>query len=193
MPRNDTIRTYLFFISLVTICTISAVSAASVKNTQKTDVFFTLNGFGSSGSDMEGMSNQAVGFGWVARGGVRMNRLGLFVEAQRDIWLATETDVKLVNGVFNLGIGAHVIWINGRLKSTISTGTSTLAFDTIFDTAGTTGIYLDVHPTVLRWPLAKRITLELSPFGATLLIPAVSDPMLKRLEYRTTLGVEVTF
>lgn len=184
----------IFFFS--TICTLLGFSTpvlAATDNTQSTEVFFSLHGFGSGGSDMEGMSNQAVGFGWIAQGGIRMNQLGLFFECQRDRWLATEQTVEIVNGVFNVGVGAHVLLFNERLKVSISSGTTTLVFDAIFDKAGTTGIYLDVHPTILRWPLSKRMVLELSPIGMSILVPAVREPILRRLEYRTTFGVEVTF
>ena len=150
-------------------------------------------GFGAVGSDMETMSNQAVGLGWIIRGGIRQQWLGLFFECQRDYWLETDKDVEMNKGVMNFGVGADILILHERLKMSLSMGTSTLMFDAIFDDAGTTGFYVDFQPTVFRWPLSSKLTLEFSPFGATLMIPALAEPVLKRLEYRTSLGLEWQF
>ncbi|MBN2714218.1 MAG: hypothetical protein JXX14_00105 [Deltaproteobacteria bacterium] len=155
--------------------------------------FVSAHALGAVGSDMETMSNSAVGVGWSVRGGLRQDWLGLFAECQRDFWLATDKDVEMTKGVINLGVGAEIMLFDERLKMSLAMGTSTLLFDAIFDEAGTTGMYVDFQPTVFRWRLTRRLVFELSPFGATLMIPAVAAPMLKRLEYRTTLGLEWQF
>lgn len=193
MQRNFPL--FCVALTVLGLCIFSLIPSRTLalnSDTRQT-VFFDLSAFGSAASDMESMSNNAVGFGWAARGGWRMKNIGLFLECQRDRWLSAEQTIDVVNGVINLGVGADYQILSGRVKMTISAGTSTLLFDTILDPAGTTGIYVDFHPTILRWPLTDRITLELSPLSATLLVPVLKEPMLKRLEYRTSMGIEVTF
>ncbi|MBN2531126.1 MAG: hypothetical protein JXR76_32375 [Deltaproteobacteria bacterium] len=155
--------------------------------------YVTLTGFGSSGSDMEAMSNNAVGVGGMVRAGVRMQRMGLFLEGQRDYWLATDLDVEMTKGVLNLGMGADILLMDERLKLSLTAGTSTLMFDTYFDKRGTTGIYFAFEPTVFRWALTGHLIVEFSPFGVIVMIPAVAEPMLKRLAFRTSLGMEWQF
>lgn len=176
----------------IPLCTHAAGEDHKNKD-HKNDVFFQLSAFGSTASDIPSMSNNSAGFGWVAQAGYRMDNLGLFLECQRDLWTTSELTVKVVNGVLNLGFGANYLLFSNRVKVSASVGTSTLLFDAIFDAAGTTGFYVDIHPTTLRWPVSERIVLELSPFSFTLEVPVVTKPVLKRLEYRTSFGLEVIF
>lgn len=178
---------FVFFATI--LCSAQSVRAEDSSPSPYVNIY----GFGSVGSDMETMSNAALGLGWLARAGIRMDWLGLFVECQRDHWVALETDIHFNKGVLNMGIGADVLLMDGRLKMSLAMGTSTLMFDAIFDKAGTTGFYIDFQPTVFRWPLWSKLVLEFSPFGAVLQVPAVAAPMLKRLAYRTSVGLEWQF
>ena len=65
-------------------------------------------------------------------------------------------------------------------------------FDTVLDEAGTTGLFLDIRPIGLRWPVNRKVTLEVSPLSVTLLAPVLADPGIRKIEYRTVLTLEVS-
>jgi hypothetical protein len=71
-------------------------------------------------------------------------------------------------------------------------GPSVLLFDTAFDKSGTTGFFMDIKPAAIRWPIKKWLSLEFCPLGFAFVLPVMHEPIIRRLEYRTTIGFEVS-
>lgn len=174
---------------------IPAVGLSASKSetaSRKIEVPFRLTTHGSLGTDVPGNSDLAAGTGWTLEAGIRRGPVELFAIVDRDNWMEFEYEVRLNTGVFNAGVGASVLLFDNRVAISVSLGTSTLLFNAIFDKAGQTGIFVDIRPATLRWPITRRMHLVFAPVSFFLMMPVLHDPVLKRLEYRTSIGFEVT-
>jgi hypothetical protein len=154
-------------------------------------VVLQFEAFGSLLNDVADGSNLAISAGYGGRAGWRHGAIGFFGEISCDRWLATEVDAGFVPGVLDVGIGAEVLFARGRVRISVAGGASTLLFGTAFDDAGETGLFLDFRPASIRFPLWSGIVLELSPLGFAVVSPVLGDPGIRRIEYRSTLALEV--
>ena len=154
-------------------------------------IYLALGALGSFASDMPLHSNNAVGFGWSARAGWRDGRFGLFTAFVVGRWLAADYGLSVQNGAFTAGVGAELLLFSGRARIGIGAGTATLLYDATFHEAGSTGFYVDVNPASARWPIRDWLVIEFTPLTATILVPGMGNPLLRRLEYRTVLTLEV--
>lgn len=132
-------------------------------------------------------------FGWGLRGGYRYRGWGAFAFFEHDLWLASEMGMNVVNGVFNYGVGLDLVHGGGYVRSSLAFGLSTLAYDTALDKAGTTGIFVDLHPLGLRYAVHRRVVIGFDPLTFTMVAPQLSGIPLVRIEYRTTLYAEAVF
>lgn len=157
--------------------------------------YLQLEGFGALLSDAANYSNLAGGFGWGIRAGwrsmTRWNTAGLFAALEHDNWVSSEVTWDVDPGVLNAAAGIDCLFFGGRVRTSLAAGASRLAFDTVFHDQGTTGFFLDLRPAGLRWAAFDRLIVELSVIGFTLMMPALEDHPIKRIEYRTTLTLEV--
>jgi hypothetical protein len=135
--------------------------------------------------------NGAFGYGF--KGGYRYRGLGAFVFLEQDMWVASELDMNVVNGVLNYGLGLDLIHGAGYVRTSLAFGLSTLTFDTQLDKAGTTGLFVDLHPVGLRFAIHDRFIIGLDPLTFTLVAPQLSGIPLVKIEYRTTLYAEARF
>lgn len=130
-------------------------------------------------------------FGYGLRGGYRWERWGVHGLVEHDMWVTTEHERDVVYGALNLGAGGEISWFDGRAHTSLALGASVLLFDTFLDSAGTTGFFLELQPLGVRWPLAARWDLVLDPLSFHVLVPVTDAIPLVKVEYRTTLAVEV--
>ena len=181
------------------LCALVAAAAAAPGNASAGDValregrsaYLQLEGFGAALNDGVGGSNITASVGYGGRAGWRRGMIGFFVEFSRDHWLSTEVETELTQGVLGFGAGAEMLFAKERLRISAAGGSSTLLFDTAFHDRGTTGFYIDLRPASLRLSPASWLVVELCPIGFTLVSPAVGDLAIRRIEYRTTLTLEV--
>lgn len=173
------------------LAALPASAARGGEGAGRSAIVLQLEAFGSLLNDAVGGSNLAISAGYGGRAGWRHGALGFFGEIGCDRWLATEIDAGFVPGVLDAGIGAEVLFARGRLRVSVAGGASTLLFDTAFHAAGTTGLYLDFRPASLRFPLWSGLAVELSPLGFAVVAPVMGDPGIRRIEYRSTLALEV--
>jgi hypothetical protein len=153
--------------------------------------YLQLEAFGAALNDGVGGSTITASLGYGGRGGWRLGMVGFFAEFARDHWLTTEVATELTQGVLGLGAGAELLYANGRLRTSAAGGSATLLFDAAFHDKGTTGFYVDLRPLALRFRPAARLVVELTPIGFALVAPAVGELAIRRIEYRTTLTLEV--
>lgn len=177
---------------LALICHSTKGAAHEVTIPKDRTLYIQIEYFAAFFNDDAENSNIAGGIGYAGRLGWRAKKWGVFAQFERDFWMVSEVDLDLVNGVLNFAAGAERLSFKDRVRSSIAFGTSTLMFDTVFDEAGTTGLFLEVRPISLRWPVARKVTLEVSPLSVTLLAPVLKEPGIRKIEYRTVLTLEVS-
>lgn len=132
-------------------------------------------------------------FGWAVRGGARFGAWGAFVHAEQSLWQGTEYAAHVVPGTFNAALGAEHRFARGLVRSSLALGVSVLLFDTPIDRRGTAGLFVDVRPLGLRWQLDRNFGIGVDPISLAIAAPVLSGIPLVRVQFRTTLVLEVTF
>ncbi len=155
--------------------------------------FVSLDTHASLLSDMAERSVLAGTFGYGLRGGFRWCNIGILLLVEHNMWVATEYDAKVVAGAVNLGVGADYIYGNGLVRSALVVGPSILAWDTLLDDAGTVGLFLDIRPVGLRWPVHDFLVVGLDPLNLSVVAPVLGGIPLVNIQYRTYLYLEASF
>jgi hypothetical protein len=142
-------------------------------------------------SNLVEKSTVNLAFGVAAKAGYRWkNDWGAYFLVEHDAWVETEIATDVKQGVLNLGFGAERLFFQRRMRTALSIGPSILLYDTALDDAGTTGLYVDIRPTGIRWPVGKSFALVLDPLTFTIEAPALGGIPLVQIQYRTVFGVE---
>ena len=152
--------------------------------------FLALEGHASLLSDLVDWSYLAGTFGYCVRGGYRWADYGLFASVEQNFWLSTDLKSEVVQGAINIGFGGEIIYGGGLVHTSFALGPSILAFDTILDSAGTTGLFIDFRPLGLRWAVHEHLVIGLDPIAFALVAPVLDRIPLIYAEYRTLLYVE---
>lgn len=126
-------------------------------------------------------------------GGVRWGRWGLIAKVEVNPWFSLQEKRSLKPGALNVGIGAEVSYFDGRVRTAVLAGTSTLLFGTALDKKGKTGLSVDIIAVTLRWPVHPNVVLRLDPCTLHVVMPVIDRIPLLLLEYRHTFSVEVPF
>jgi hypothetical protein len=155
--------------------------------------FAALEGHVSLLSDAANWSLLAGTFGYAGRGGYRWNSWGLFAQIEHNMWLATEMETEVVQGAVNIGVGADFTYADGFVRTSLAIGPSILAFDTVLDDAGTTGLFIDFRPVGLRWAPHEHLVIGLDPISFALVAPVLDGIPLIYTQYRTELYLEMLF
>ena len=155
--------------------------------------FVSLDGHASLFSGLADWSMLTSTFGYGARGGYRWRGWGLFLQIEHNMWTATELNTEVVQGAVNIGIGADFVYARGFVRTSLALGSSILAFDTVLDDAGTTGIFLDVRPAGLRFAVHEVLAIGLDPITFSLVAPVLGGIPLIYTQYRTILSLEALF
>lgn len=145
---------------------------------------------GSLFADIADRSLIAGTYGPAVRVAHRWGRWGAFLQVEHDFWLSTELESEVVQGAYNIGLGGEVTYHGGAARTALALGPSILAYDTVLDEAGEVGIFFDLRPVGLRWPIAERWHIGLDPIGFTVVAPVLDGIPLVQFEYRTALYVE---
>ncbi len=155
--------------------------------------FAAVEGHLSILSDVTDWSVLASTFGYAARGGYRWCGFGVFAQAEHNMWLATEQQKQVVRGAVNIGLGAELIYANGFVRTSLALGPSILAFDTVLDDAGTTGLFFDIRPVGLRWAARRYLVIGLDPLTFAIVAPVLGGIPLIYTQYRTAVYLEAVF
>ena len=154
-------------------------------------VFIAAEGHASLLSDAPERSFINVTAGYALRGGYQFGRWGLLAQVERNYWLPTELSHDLKPGALNLGVGVEWFAVRDRVRLSLIAGPSILWFDTSLDSKGSVGLFVDLRPMGLRWPLRHRLALVFDPLSLAMVAPVLGDPGILQLEYRTILGIEI--
>lgn len=153
-------------------------------------VFLTVEMHGSLLNDVEDRRPAGDSFGYDVKAGWRFRQLGVFFQFEQNMWVTSQFELGVAQGVVNLGLGLEVNYLNGYARTAVSLGPSILLFDTVVDKAGNTGFFLDVRPIGMRWPITRYFAITLDPMSFAVVAPALDRFPLIMIQFRTTLGFE---
>lgn len=153
-------------------------------------IFVSIEAHASVLNDAEDRDPLGDSFGYDVKAGWRFGTLGVFFQFEHNMWITSEFESGVAQGVVNLGIGLEINYLKGYARSSISLGPSILLFDTVVDRAGSTGFFLDVRPIGLRWPITTYFAVTLDPLSFAVVAPALNAIPLVMIQFRTTFGFE---
>jgi hypothetical protein len=123
--------------------------------------------------------------------GRRWGRWDAFVEGEVNGWSSTRPDGSHDHALaVDLGVGGGVSYAGGFLRTSLAAGVSILGIPTDVDSAGSTGVYVDLRPVGYRWPLARAWVVGVQPLSLTVAMPVLTGIPLIELQFRTSLTVE---
>ena len=93
-------------------------------------------------------------------------------------------------GALSLAVGGEYRFLSGRVRSALALGVSRLLFETALDEPGSMGLFAELSPLGLRWPVARNVVVRLDPVSMAVVAPALSGIPLILLEYRHTAAIE---
>ncbi|HOD07542.1 MAG TPA: hypothetical protein PKG98_05545 [Myxococcota bacterium] len=153
-------------------------------------VFLTVELHGSLLNDVEDRRPMSDSFGYDVKAGWRWKTLGVFFVFEQNMWVTSQFELGVTQGVANIGLGLEVNYLGGYARTSVAIGPSILLFDTAIDDAGNTGFFLDVRPIGMRWPINRFFAITLDPMSFAIVAPALDRIPLVMIQFRTTLGFE---
>jgi len=138
-------------------------------------------------------SDAVPAFGYALKGGYRWGLVGTFLEFEQDFWVATEYDVRVVQGAYNIAAGVDFTYFEGRAHTSIAIGPSILGFNTLLDQRGSVGWFFDLRPIGLQWDVRRHVRLGLEPLSFVVVAPSLDAVPLVQIQYRTTFYLETPF
>lgn len=127
-------------------------------------------------------------------GGYRVGPIRILARVEWNPWLSLhQARAGLSRGVVNVGLGAEFRSFQGRLRSAVYVGASVLLFRSALDEPGTLGPYFGISPTTVLFPLSDRLTLRVDPLSFHIVVPSLTSIPLIALQYRHSIGLEVTW
>lgn len=176
--------------SWMTLVVLASAAEETAAPAPRPTPFAAVEFHGSLLSDVPNRSLAAATAGYGARAGLRGSRWGAYLQVEQNAWRGVEAARGFDAGTFNAALGGELQFAEGRCRTALALGTSTLLFRTALDAPGTTGLFVDVRPVGLRWSLPRGFTLQFDPLTAAIVAPVLGGIPLLQLEYRTLLSVE---
>jgi hypothetical protein len=133
-----------------------------------------------------------LGFG--LRVGYRLDQdWAIFLHLDNNRWFTSELEtMSLAPGAINFGLGGEYLFFEGRARTSVVLGSSTLLMDTFLLEAGAVGIFFEVRPLGIRWSVADDWFIVFDPLTFAIVAPEpLTNENLVMKEYRTLVGVEV--
>jgi len=124
---------------------------------------------------------------------VSWDEKAVILQFEQDFWVATEFDVRVTQGAYNIAVGVDFTYFEGRAHTSIAFGPSILAFNTPLDGRGSVGWFMDVRPIGLQWDVHRFVRLGLDPISFAVVAPSLDGIPLVQIEYRTTFYLETPF
>jgi hypothetical protein len=117
----------------------------------------------------------------------------IFLHLDNNRWFTSELEtMSLEPGALNFGLGGEYLFFEGRARTSVVLGSSTLLMDTFLLDAGAVGIFFEVRPLGIRWPVADHWFIVFDPLTLAVVAPEpLTNENLVMKEYRTLVGVEV--
>lgn len=136
-------------------------------------------------SDAPEHSVLAQTFGYGGACGARWGDWGLFLLLEHNLWRTSELEDSVVPGAVNLAVGVDFRFANGLVHTTMAAGPSFLAYDTLLDKAGSTGVFVEFRPLGLRIDIGQGFFLGIDPLVFAMVAPVLTGVPLVFVQYRT--------
>jgi hypothetical protein len=118
------------------------------------------------------------------------------VDGEINGWYAEQTK-RFRTGVFNgylTGIIHYPLrFASVNLRSTLIAGTSTMLIDLYGAPRGTTGLFFGIVPLGLEWKVSPAVYVIFDALGVAVPIPQLKGAPFAYPQYRTALGLELSF
>jgi hypothetical protein len=124
-------------------------------------------------------------------GHYRLERVGFLLRVEWNPWLSVQQGPT--PGALNAALGLELRSFQGRLRSALSVGASVLLFRSALDEVGSVGLYVGVAPATILFPLSARVSIRVDPLSLHVVAPSLRTIPLIVLQYRHTVGVELTW
>lgn len=154
------------------------------------DGFIATEGHFAVFSDRPSAALLDPAFGYGVRGGYAFEQLRIVGQIERNHWVRTEFGFGTDPGALNFGIGAEYLVFNGFIRMSALFGASILWFDTLLNTKGTWGPYSEARPAGLRWQVSDALVITFDPLMVAVVFPVVEEPRIRKVQARTTAGLE---
>jgi hypothetical protein len=165
---------------------------AQLKHDKEIGIFLQTSLHFSLLSDDPERSMLADTFGFGLRAGYRFNDWAIFMQIENNRWFTSELSAaSLVAGVLDVGLGCEYLFFEGRARTSLALGSSTLLMDTFLLDKGEVGIFFEVRPLGLRWAIGDYLYIVFDPLTFALVAPDPGDEGLVLMQYRTLLGLEI--
>ena len=161
--------------------------------------FGQVEGYASLFGGLGDRSMEGTAFGGSLKAGYRWESWGLFLTVENNAWVtpatgesptATAQPSQVRPGALNIGVGGELIYAHRYLRSALAIGPSILLYDDGYDSAGTTGIYVDLRLVGIRWPINDWFVLMLDPVSFSLVAPVLTGIPLALFQFRTGITTE---
>lgn len=131
-------------------------------------------------------------FGLGLQSGKRWGRWGFFGRAEANLWFSPTDAEDEIQGAMNLGVGADVLTLDGRVQTSLAAGPSILLAGSEGDEPGTVGVFGELRPAGLRFELDPGV-LTFHPLSTAIVIPVLGGIPLVEIQFRTSLLIEFGF
>lgn len=131
---------------------------------------------------------ETVGGSFTAGYGMTQN-LTLLLRVEQNGWHNEEYNNNWNSGVFNIGVGLDYQMFAPYVHLSFIAGPSILTSDTQLDKAGSVGIFMEISPVELVWIFDDHWRLSVSGLSLHIDIPVTHDPVLRYVQYRTSVGI----
>jgi hypothetical protein len=138
-----------------------------------------------------GGQRRVGGFSVGLRAGRRWSWWGMYGVTELVSWENRYADGDMQELVVDLGAGVEGLFIDRRVRASLSLGASILARDNPIDHAGRVGPYFDLRPGGYRLRLRGGLYLLIEPLTLHLIVPVLEGIPLAVVQYRTVLTLEV--
>lgn len=156
-----------------------------------------IEGHGAALDDRVDSAILAPAFGYGVRAAWRVGRWRFGLHVDRDHWLSVEYGARVDAGVLDVALFGEALFFDDYVRVGLALGTSTLMFDSGLHDRGETGVFSELRPLGLRFPIHDALWVVLDPLTAAVVMPAIEPddrlPSLRKVQRRTVLGIEGCF
>ena len=199
-PRVGSRRNQLMKCLLTALSLCMIPSSATAEDFRFGNTWFgQVEGYASLFGSIGDRSMEGTAFGGGLKGGYRWESWGVFLTIESNSWVAPATGPtpsapaqpsSVRSGALNIAVGGELIYANRYLRSALAIGPSILLDGDNLDSAGTTGLFVDLRMVGIRWPIKKWLVLMLDPVSFSLVAPVLTGIPLALFQFRSGFTTE---
>jgi len=135
----------------------------------------------------------------ILKAGRKYNTWGVFTQLEYNGWPIIVNNSQRLQAAINLGIGGELIYLGGRMKSSISAGPTYKLNNNKFyidekevtlKEKGKVGFYIDIRHAGFIFRINNKWVINFDPITLNFEVPIIDTIPLFIVEYRTIVSVE---